>query len=83
MKEETSNILLQIDLKIDEIDLYGYDIIEDSLSMVHKLQIIKENLKKKNTDFDTPKQKTRYTLLRSYLHAIEDTEYVRKINLGN
>ncbi|WP_130893188.1 hypothetical protein [Paraprevotella xylaniphila] len=83
MKEEISNILLQIDLKIDEIDLYGYDIIEDSLSMVHKLQIIKENLKKKNTDFDTPKQKTRYTLLRSYLHAIEDTEYVRKINLGN
>lgn len=58
-------------------------IFEDSLSMVHKLQIIKENLKKKNTDFDTPKQKTRYTLLRSYLHAIEDTEYVRKINLGN
>lgn len=45
MKEEISNILLQIDLEIDEIDLYGYDIIEDSLSMVHKLQIILDNLR--------------------------------------
>ena len=38
MKEVFDKILFQIDLEIDEIDLYGYDIIETSLSMVHKLQ---------------------------------------------
>ena len=38
MKEYIGNILQEIDIEIDEIDLYGYDIIETSLSMVHKLQ---------------------------------------------
>lgn len=38
MKEKLSQIISEIDLEIDEIDLYGYDIIETSLSMVHKLQ---------------------------------------------
>ena len=35
MKEKICDILSEIDLEIDEIDLYGYDIIETSLSMVH------------------------------------------------
>ena len=32
MKEKICDILSEIDLEIDEIDLYGYDIIETSLS---------------------------------------------------
>ena len=35
MREYISNILQKIDIEIDEIDLYGYDIIETSLSMVY------------------------------------------------
>ena len=38
MKEEIEKILEQVEVDISEIDLYGYDIIETSLSMVHKLQ---------------------------------------------
>ncbi len=40
MREYIGNILQKIDTEIDEIDLYGYDIIETSLSMVHKLQTV-------------------------------------------
>lgn len=40
MKELANNILAQIEVDISEIDLYGYDIIETSLSMVHKLQTV-------------------------------------------
>lgn len=45
MKEIIQQILSKIDLEIDEIDLYGYDIIETSLSMVHRLQIILNDLR--------------------------------------
>lgn len=38
-------ILAELDIEIDEIDLYGYDIIETSLSMVHKLQSILNDLR--------------------------------------
>ena len=38
MKEEVDKILEQIEVDISEIDLYGYDIIETALSMVHRLQ---------------------------------------------
>lgn len=47
MKEYIGNILQEIDIEIDEIDLYGYDIIETSLSMVHKLQTILDELRTK------------------------------------
>ena len=33
-------ILEQVEVDISEIDLYGYDIIETSLSMVHRLQAV-------------------------------------------
>lgn len=36
MKEEIEKILEQVEVDISEIDLYGYDIIETSLSMVHR-----------------------------------------------
>lgn len=45
MKEVFDKILFQIDLEIDEIDLYGYDIIETSLSMVHRLQSVVNDLR--------------------------------------
>ena len=40
MKKKLANILSEIDLEIDEIDFYGYDIISVSLAMVHRLQSI-------------------------------------------
>ena len=47
MKEVFDKILFQIDLEIDEIDLYGYGIIETSLSMVHRLQTVLNDLREK------------------------------------
>ena len=47
MKGYIGNILQEIDMEIDEIDLYGYDIIETSLSMVHKLQTVLDDLRTK------------------------------------
>ena len=44
-EEEVDKILEQIEVDISEIDLYGYDIIETSLSMVHKLQSILNDLR--------------------------------------
>lgn len=54
MKDETDKILQQIDLEIDEIDLYGYDIIETSLSMVHRLQTIVNNLRDRLQNYIFP-----------------------------
>ena len=42
-----NQILYDIDIEIDEIDLYGYDIIETSLSMVHRLQNVLNDLRNK------------------------------------
>lgn len=42
-----NQILYDIDLEIDDIDLYGYDIIETSLSMVHRLQNVLNDLRNK------------------------------------
>ena len=47
MKEKICDILSEIDLEIDEIDLHGYDIIETSLSMVHRLQTVLSDLRTK------------------------------------
>jgi hypothetical protein len=47
MKELFNRMLAQIDLEIDDIDLYGYDIIETSLSMVHRLQTVLNDLRMK------------------------------------
>lgn len=47
MKEVVDKILEQVEADIFEIDLYGYDIIETSLSMVHKLQTVLDELRVK------------------------------------
>ena len=47
MKEEIEKILEQVEVDISEIDLYGYDIIETSLSMVHRLQTVLNDLRTK------------------------------------
>ena len=49
MEKEIDDLLSNIDMEIDEIDLYGYDIIETSLSMVHRLQTVLNDLRTKNT----------------------------------
>ena len=54
MKELFDKILAQINLEIDEIDLYGYDIIENSLSMVHRLQTVLNDLKTKLQTYSFP-----------------------------
>ena len=54
MKEKLVEILSQIDIEIDEIDLYGYDIIETSHSMVHKLQTVLNNLRMKMQTYVFP-----------------------------
>ena len=45
MKELVNNMLAEIEVNIPEIDLYGYDIIETSLSMVHRLQTVLNDLR--------------------------------------
>lgn len=45
MKKEVDKILEQLEVDISEIDLYGYDIIETSLSMVHRLQTVLNDLR--------------------------------------
>ena len=47
MKKVVDKILEQVEADISEIDLYGYDIIETSLSMVHKLQTVLDELREK------------------------------------
>ena len=50
MKEVVDRILEQVEADISEIDLYGYNIIETSLSMVHRLQTVLNDLRTKITD---------------------------------
>lgn len=45
MKKELANILSEIDLEIDEIDLYGYDVSPVSLAIIHRLQGILSDLR--------------------------------------
>lgn len=40
MKDRVDKILKQVEVDISKIDLYSYNIIETSLSMVHHLQCI-------------------------------------------
>ena len=47
MKELANNILAQIEVDISEIDLYGYNIIDVSLSIVHRLQTALNDLRMK------------------------------------
>ena len=47
MKELVNNMLAKIEVDISEIDLYGYDIIETSLSMVHRQQTVLNDLRMK------------------------------------
>lgn len=54
MKDEIIKILSDIDLEIDEIDFYDSDIIEVSLSMVHRLQTIITNLRNKLQSYIFP-----------------------------
>lgn len=60
IKTLVDNILQEIEIEIDEIDLYGYDIIETSLSMVRKLQTILNDLRTKYRPTYFPLKRTKY-----------------------
>lgn len=55
-----NQILYDIDLEIDDIDLYGYDIIETSLSMVHRLQNVLNDLRNKLQTYVFPQKRKKY-----------------------
>ena len=65
MKEYIGNILQKIDTEIDEIDLYGYDIIETSLSMVHKLQTVLDDLRTKLQTYVFPTKEDEITFFKT------------------
>jgi hypothetical protein len=64
MKELLENILSEIDVEIDEIDLYGYDIVENSLSMVHCLQAVLNDLKAKLQTYSFPAKEDEITFFK-------------------
>ena len=65
MKELLENILSEIDVEIDEIDLYGYDIVENSLSMVHRLQAVLNDLKTKLQTYSFPAKEDEITFFKT------------------
>lgn len=65
MKELLENILSEIDVEIDEIDLYGYDIVENSLSMVHRLQTVLNDLKTKLQTYSFPAKEDEITFFKT------------------
>lgn len=65
MKELLENILSEIDVEIDEIDLYGYDIVENSLSMVHRLQVVLNDLKTKLQTYSFPAKEDEITFFKT------------------
>lgn len=54
MKELVNSILSQIEVELEDIDLYSYDIIETSLSMVHRLQKLLNELRNKLQTYTFP-----------------------------
>ena len=60
MKDEVDKMLAQIEVDISEIDLYGYDIIETSLSMVHKLQTVLDDLRTKIQTYIFQPKRTKF-----------------------
>lgn len=65
MKEKFNNILSEIDSEIDEIDLYGYDIISTSLSMVHRLQKVLADLRKLMQNYIFPSKEEEIAFFRN------------------
>ena len=65
MKELVNNMLAEIEVDISEIDLYGYDIIETSLSMVHRLQELLNDLKAKLQTYSFPAKENEITFFKT------------------
>lgn len=74
MEERINQILSQIDLEIDEIDLYGYDIIETSLSMVLQLQDILTDLRNQLQTYVFPSKEDEISFFISYRNAMPNRE---------
>ena len=62
-----NQILYDIDLEIDDIDLYGYDIIETSLSMVHRLQNVLNDLRNKLQTYVFPSKEEEISFFKNFL----------------
>lgn len=60
MKELANNILAQIEVDISEIDLYGYNIIDVSLSIVHRLQTALNDLRMKIQTYIFQPKRTKF-----------------------
>ena len=65
MKELLENILSEIDVEIDEIDLYGYDIVENSISMVHRFLAVLIDLKTKLQTYSFPAKEDEITFFKT------------------
>ena len=65
MKELVNNMLAEIEVDISEIDLYGYDIIETSLSMVYRLQTVLNDLKTKLQIYSFPAKEDEITFFKT------------------
>ena len=63
MKELVNNMLAEIEVDISEIDLY--DIIETSLSMVHRLQELLNDLKAKLQTYSFPAKENEITFFKT------------------
>lgn len=78
-----NQILYDIDLEIDDIDLYGYDIIETSLSMVHRLQNVLNDLRNKLQTYVFPSKEEEISffknqkpeLFRTFVVFLQDIPY--------
>ena len=53
-RQLVNSILSQIEVELEDIDLYSYDIIETSLSMVHRLQKLLNELRNKLQTYTFP-----------------------------
>lgn len=65
-------MLAKIEVDISEIDLYGYDIIETSLSMMHRLQELLHDLKIKLQTYSFPAKEDEITFFKTQKPEILD-----------
>ena len=71
---EVDEILEQIEVEISKIDLYDYDIIETSLSMIHKLQAILNDLRTKMQTYVFPTKEDEILFFKTQKPEFQDTE---------
>lgn len=61
MREYIDNILLEIDSEIERFDIYGYDIIENSLKMIDLVQSYIDKLRERVVVYEFVSQEEEIT----------------------